>query len=46
MTSRAALPSWQALQQHAVDMKSQHMKDLFSKDANRFNEFSLNSGLS
>lgn len=43
MTSRTSLPSWQALQQHAVEMKTQHMKDLFSKDANRFNEFSLNS---
>ncbi|TRX52729.1 glucose-6-phosphate isomerase [Thalassomonas sp. M1454] len=43
MTSRASLPSWQALQKHAVEMKTQHMKDLFSKDANRFNEFSLNS---
>ncbi len=43
MTSRTSLPSWQALQQHAVEMKTQNMKDLFSKDANRFNEFSLNS---
>lgn len=42
MNSRKLLPSWQALNVHADDMKNQHMNELFAKDNQRFNKFSLN----
>ncbi|WP_440876921.1 glucose-6-phosphate isomerase [Thalassotalea sp. PLHSN55] len=41
MTSRVSLPSWQALQTHAKEMKSQHMNDLFAADTSRFDKFSV-----
>lgn len=41
MQSRDTLPSWKALQEHASEMKTQHMNDLFASDANRFDKFSL-----
>lgn len=33
--------SWKALQSHAEDMKTQHMRDLFAQDAERFNRYKL-----
>lgn len=33
--------AWQALAQHATIMKQQQMKDLFARDASRFNKFSF-----
>ncbi len=41
MNARTSLPSWQALQSHACDMKHQHMKDLFAADKQRFTTFSV-----
>lgn len=41
MQSRDTLPSWKALQAHAEDMKTLHMNDMFTADANRFDKFSL-----
>jgi glucose-6-phosphate isomerase len=35
------LPSWKHLAAHAVQMKSQHLKDLFAADDQRFDKFSL-----
>ncbi len=35
------LPSWKTLAAHAAQMKSQHLKDLFAADDNRFDKFSL-----
>ena len=32
---------WQALQQHFEEMKNVPMKELFQKDPNRFNKFSI-----
>lgn len=34
-------PAWQAIQQHYKDAKQVHMKDLFSKDNNRFTKYSV-----
>jgi len=36
--------SWRALQEHANQLKSQHLRDLFSADAERFQRFSLEFG--
>lgn len=33
--------AWLALQQHAAEMKEQHMRELFRQDADRFKKFSL-----
>ncbi len=41
MTSRVSLPTWQALQAHAKEMKNQHMNNLFAEDAERFDKFSV-----
>ncbi|WP_159821201.1 glucose-6-phosphate isomerase [Colwellia sp. 20A7] len=41
MNSRTDLTSWKNLVEHAKIMKNQHMNDLFTKDSNRFNEFSI-----
>ena len=41
MTSRVTLPSWQALQAHAKEMKNQHMNNLFAEDSARFDKFSV-----
>lgn len=41
MTMRTSLNSWQALVQHAQEMKKLHMSELFSADEERFNKFSI-----
>ncbi len=41
MQPREQLKSWQQLTQHAQHMKEQHMRDLFAKDDQRFNKFSV-----
>jgi len=41
MSSRTSLSSWQALVDHAQDMKQQHMNDLFAADKKRFDKFSI-----
>jgi glucose-6-phosphate isomerase len=41
MTGRESLASWQSLEAHAVEMKSQHMRTLFSEDRSRFEQFSI-----
>ncbi len=41
MTMRTSLNGWQALVQHAQDMKQQHMSDLFLADDKRFDKFSI-----
>ena len=41
MSSRQLLTSWKKLAKHADDMKSQHMNDLFAKDEQRFEKFSV-----
>ena len=41
MQSRTSLPSWQTLVQHANNIKSHHMSDMFCEDKNRFNKFSI-----
>lgn len=41
MTSRSCLDSWQSLLNHADEMKSQHMNDLFENDIDRFDKFSI-----
>ena len=38
------LPAWQALVAHQRDMRSVHMRQLFSEDAQRFDCFSLALG--
>lgn len=35
------LPSWKTLTAHAAQLKSQHLKDLFTADDKRFDKFSL-----
>lgn len=39
--SRTALPAWQALQQHAGQIKQLHMRELFVQDSTRFDRFSV-----
>jgi len=41
MASRTSLNSWQKLVAHATEMKQQHMSELFAKDNERFNKFSI-----
>jgi len=41
MNSRASLKSWQSLENHALEMKQQHMNELFSIDEYRFDKFSI-----
>lgn len=41
MTQLTTLASWQNLQNHFNSIKSAHLRDMFSKDDNRFNTFSL-----
>lgn len=38
---RTLLPSWQALVEHADEMKTKHMNDLFAQDSERFSKFSI-----
>ena len=39
--SRIELPAWQALREHAGQIKPLHMRDLFDEDPDRFDRFSL-----
>jgi len=41
MSSLTQYPVWQKLCHHQQAMSATHMRDLFAKDANRFNKFSL-----
>lgn len=41
MTNPTALPIWQTLTQHHMDISSLHMRDLFAHNPDRFNQFSL-----
>lgn len=41
VSKRTSLASWQALVEHANEMKTQHMNDLFSQDSERFSKFSI-----
>jgi glucose-6-phosphate isomerase len=41
MSSRQALHSWKKLTQLAQQKKTQHMNDLFAKDSDRFDKFSI-----
>jgi len=43
MPALAQSPVWTALDAHYKGMKQVHMRDLFQKDPNRFERFSLNS---
>src|SRR5512139_3581204 len=38
------LPAWQALQEHQREMANVHMRDLFARDTQRFERFSLRLG--
>ena len=38
------LPAWQALQEHQREMAEAHMRDLFARDPQRFERFSLQLG--
>ncbi len=42
VTCPTDLPSWQALQAHAEQMKAKHLKELFAADDQRFSKFSIN----
>lgn len=41
MRDRRSLPSWKKLELHALEMKQQHMSQLFDENPNRFEEFSV-----
>lgn len=41
MSGLSASPAWKALEAHYAVMENVHMKDLFAKDPERFNKFSL-----
>ncbi len=41
MTDRAASPAWRDLQDHAAEIESLHLRQLFSDDPERFGQFSL-----
>jgi len=41
MSNRSSLKSWQSLENHAREMKQQHMNELFSLDEHRFDKFSI-----
>ena len=43
MSARADLSSWKNLQQHAKQIKNNHLRDLFANDSKRFDKFSVNS---
>lgn len=43
MQLRNSLPSWQALNVHAEQMKQKHMNDFFAEDAQRFERFSISA---
>jgi glucose-6-phosphate isomerase len=41
MTKLTDLPAWEQLQQHYLDTKDIHMRDLFAQEPGRFDSFSL-----
>lgn len=41
ITRPTDLPSWKALQAQAEALKGQHLRDLFQRDSDRFNQFSI-----
>src|SRR5512135_3750333 len=41
MSGAIDLPAWQALQKHQHEMAEVHMRDLFARDPQRFERFSL-----
>ncbi|MGI9452269.1 MAG: glucose-6-phosphate isomerase [Geminicoccaceae bacterium] len=41
MTSLTDMPSWRALADHAEDMRSVHLRDLFNEDPHRFQTYSI-----
>ena len=41
MSTVTESPAWQALQKHQQQIGSQHMRDLFKQDPNRFDKFTL-----
>jgi glucose-6-phosphate isomerase len=41
VSNRESLQSWQQLKKHSQTMKNQHMNDLFSANAKRFDDFSI-----
>ena len=45
MTDRAASPAWRDLQEHAAEIESLHLRQLFSDDAGRFGQFSLGQAI-
>ncbi|MEW6764597.1 MAG: glucose-6-phosphate isomerase [Pseudomonadota bacterium] len=44
MTRPTELPAWKALQAHHAVIRDLHMRELFSRDAGRFERFSLRAG--
>ena len=44
MTGPVDLPAWQALQKHKDELASVHMRELFARDPQRFEKFSLRTG--
>jgi len=44
MTSLTRTPAWKALEAHAAEMTSVHLRDLFAEDPKRFERFSLRLG--
>ncbi len=44
MTGPVDLPAWQALQEHQRQIAGVHMRDLFARDPQRFEHFSLRLG--
>ncbi len=41
MTSLTQLPAWEKLEQHFDEIESQHMRDMFADDPERFGKFSV-----
>ncbi len=41
MYNRESLESWQKLVNHSLEMKNEHMNDLFKKNKQRFDDFSI-----
>ena len=39
--NRVLLESWKSLVEHAKEMKTKHMNDLFNADKDRFDKFSV-----
>src|SRR5450432_3831314 len=44
MSALTNTPAWKALEQHHQEMKDVHMRDLFARDPQRFEHFSLHMG--